>query len=285
MFSNIADYQKLKSNSLKRKEKNEENSTSNSKNLLEKGRIFKFYHKYLLNDVIDTFLALSLAVVITQVVTNLGKVAVGRPRPDFFNRCFPEIDLTDPMQIEDQLNEKTTYQVPIDCSAGENFFVNHTFYDYSEEDYKKLIKSGRRSFPSGHTSNAFTVGTFMALFIWGKTRTFTKFGNKQGWKLFLGITPLLLAAFVGISRLQDNRHHVEDVFAGAIIGVISTYYAYKVYFPSLDNVCCYSSFRQIEWLIENDKEGQLANWRLQNEMRLLRGESIKNSNRVENSQI
>lgn len=37
-------------------------------------------------------------------------------------------------------------------------------------------------------------------------------------KLCIVILPLLVAALVGISRVDDYWHHWQDVFGGAIIG-------------------------------------------------------------------
>jgi membrane-associated phospholipid phosphatase len=38
-------------------------------------------------------------------------------------------------------------------------------------------------------------------------------------KLCIVILPLLVAALVGVSRVDDYWHHWQDVFGGAIIGL------------------------------------------------------------------
>lgn len=38
-------------------------------------------------------------------------------------------------------------------------------------------------------------------------------------KLCIIFLPLLIASLIGISRVDDYRHHWEDVFAGGILGV------------------------------------------------------------------
>ncbi|MEE9465812.1 MAG: phosphatase PAP2 family protein [Candidatus Neomarinimicrobiota bacterium] len=59
------------------------------------------------------------------------------------------------------------------------------------------------SFPSGHTSAAFSVAEVMRVL----------YGNRVG-------TPFYLAAVItGISRIHDNRHFPSDVVAGAGLGV------------------------------------------------------------------
>lgn len=57
-------------------------------------------------------------------------------------------------------------------------------------------------YPSGHTSSAFaTVGVI-----------YQHFGFKAG------IPAFVLASYVGLSRLQENKHYMSDVIAGGILG-------------------------------------------------------------------
>lgn len=61
------------------------------------------------------------------------------------------------------------------------------------------------SFPSGHTSSAFATATVLQ-------------GN-FGWKV--GIPAYAMAAWVGASRMQMQRHYLSDVIAGATIGILA----------------------------------------------------------------
>ena len=63
------------------------------------------------------------------------------------------------------------------------------------------------SFPSGHTSSAFAGAMFIQ--------------NRYGYKF--GIPSLLLASFVGFSRVDAKKHYWEDVVAGATISIVSAY--------------------------------------------------------------
>ena len=45
------------------------------------------------NDLMDGCFSYSLSLLLTAVITEFVKISVGRPRPDFFNRCFPSVDL------------------------------------------------------------------------------------------------------------------------------------------------------------------------------------------------
>ncbi len=61
-----------------------------------------------------------------------------------------------------------------------------------------------QSFPSGHTSNAFALAAVAE--------------RHYGWKL--GVPAYLLAGFVGASRIQQDKHYLSDVVAGATLGYI-----------------------------------------------------------------
>lgn len=62
--------------------------------------------------------------------------------------------------------------------------------------------SDRKSFPSGHTSRAFAAAA--TLF------------NRQG--ADAGIPAMLVASFVGVARVQADKHYWHDVIVGAAIG-------------------------------------------------------------------
>ncbi len=62
----------------------------------------------------------------------------------------------------------------------------------------------RFSFPSGHASATFATATVLQ--------------RHYGWKV--GVPAYGMAAYVGASRLQENRHYMSDVIFGAALGVI-----------------------------------------------------------------
>ena len=61
-----------------------------------------------------------------------------------------------------------------------------------------------RSFPSGHTSHSFTIAAVSQELL--------------GYKV--GILAYAMAAVVGFSRIQDNKHYLSDVIFGAGIGTV-----------------------------------------------------------------
>jgi membrane-associated phospholipid phosphatase len=70
------------------------------------------------------------------------------------------------------------------------------------------------SFPSGHTSTAFTTALLLAFIIRKKFAIY--------------VFPLI-AFLVGYSRVYLAQHFVTDVLAGTIVGIVSSYLALVIY--------------------------------------------------------
>jgi membrane-associated phospholipid phosphatase len=85
--------------------------------------------------------------------------------------------------------------------------------------YSKVFRpdsSGYKSFPSGHTAQAFLAATFFQ----------KEFGGKYPWA---SVGMYTLATGVGISRILNNRHWISDVLAGAGIGMASVELSYLLH--------------------------------------------------------
>ncbi|KAJ6318343.1 hypothetical protein OIU76_013808 [Salix suchowensis] len=151
-------------------------------------------------DLHHSTLGLLFSVLITAVITDAIKCAVGRPRPDFFWRCFP-----DEIELYDRWGNAK-------CHGKESD-----------------IREGHKSFPSGHTSWSFAGLGFLSIYLSGKIKAFDHKGHVA--KLCVVFSPLLAASLVGISRVDDYMHHWQDVFAGGLLGLVVAAFCYSQLFP------------------------------------------------------
>lgn len=125
-------------------------------------------------EIFEAVLCLSLIYGINGCLTSYLKVIVGRPRPDFFERCLPD--------------------------GIKNGHLNCT-------GDKVLVMDGRKSFPSGHSSFSFCSMMFLSLYLAGKLQFFNQNGKGESWKFIVCLLPLVLAATIAISRTCDYHHH------------------------------------------------------------------------------
>lgn len=74
---------------------------------------------------------------------------------------------------------------------------------------------------NGHYCHAGIAGSFAGLgflswYLAGKIKAFDRGGHVA--KLCIVAMPLLLAAMVGVSRVDDYWHHWQDVFTAGVLG-------------------------------------------------------------------
>lgn len=182
-------------------------------------------------------LGLCLTVTLTGFITEFFKKLVGRPRPDFLDRCQPDIlsIIPDPHHF---FSELQTYKI---CTA---------------DTATSRVKDGFKSFPSGHSSMSFAGLTYLAWYLrstlnalvlkWAQS-TYTEYQTapmdestpqqmEEGAidsterhqsetpcvlvlaSVIAPAVPLLAAGYVAASRLMDYRHHPTDVLAGSMLG-------------------------------------------------------------------
>lgn len=116
------------------------------------------------------------ALLLTNGITENTKNVIGRLRPDFLARCSP--------------NQSGV------CTGS-----------------RWVVREGRKSFPSGHTSTVFCA-VLLILYI------LRIHGLSPVFFLLCSVVLLGLGALVGLSRVLDNKHFPTDVLGGAAIGTL-----------------------------------------------------------------
>lgn len=81
---------------------------------------------------------------------------------------------------------------------------------------KRPDSNARNSFPSGHTATAFMGAQFL----------YEEYKDVSPWIGYAGFT---IAAATGYLRIYNHRHYLNDVIAGACVGILSTKLAYWLY--------------------------------------------------------
>ncbi|XP_038990923.1 putative lipid phosphate phosphatase 3, chloroplastic isoform X2 [Hibiscus syriacus] len=151
-------------------------------------------------DLHHAVLGLLFSVLVTAVITESIKNAVGRPRPDFFWRCFPD---------------------------GKMHMINGEMS--SVMAIKMSLRKGIKAFQVDTPLGPFAGLGFLSLYLSGKIKVFDRRGHVA--KLCVVFLPLLVASLVGISRVDDYWHHWQDVFAGGLLGLVVSTFCYLQFFP------------------------------------------------------
>eukprot|EP01023_Acetabularia_acetabulum_P040923 TRINITY_DN3975_c0_g1_i10.p1 TRINITY_DN3975_c0_g1~~TRINITY_DN3975_c0_g1_i10.p1 ORF type:complete len:268 (-),score=47.62 TRINITY_DN3975_c0_g1_i10:1879-2682(-) len=155
--------------------------------------LFKIINKITCDDLQRSIIGLLGSFLITVIITNVYKNFAGRPRPHFFDRCFPDAD---------------------------------GVYNFSGGEPDCEVKDAWRSFPSGHSSETMSGLMFLSLFLFN-------WMDVQGrlWEAVIVITPLFCGGVVAISRVKDYYHHWQDVVAGYLLGSFCAILVYYYFFP------------------------------------------------------
>ncbi|KAL3662593.1 hypothetical protein V7S43_012445 [Phytophthora oleae] len=161
------------------------------------------------HDTRDFLLSLAQSASMSELLTEFTKNLTGRFRPSFYDMCGWQ------------------YQVVWDG-------VTNLCSDPAGE------KEGRKSFPSGHASFAWSTMLVLTLYLLGRSRINCKNrsesairGGRKMLKLVLCFVPSFVAAWVATTRSIDNWHHYSDILAGSIIGVVSACVAYSYNYGSV----------------------------------------------------
>ena len=154
-------------------------------------------------------LGLLISVSLTSFLTHCIKNAIGRPRPDLIDRCQPA--------------KGTPYDKFIGLEACTQTNIG-------------MLNDGWRSFPSGHSSFAFSGLGYLSLFLAGQLHVFRPRADLA--RALVAFLPSLGALLIALSRVADYRHGPWDVTVGGLLGLVVSIFSYRRYFPSLWSRTC-----------------------------------------------
>lgn len=153
-------------------------------------------------------LVATLAIPLNGVLTDIIKLLVGRPRPDFVYRCWPGGVVPE--------------------HAFDNEYLNCT-------GNPEVVIEGRKSFPSGHSSFSFSAWGFVFFYLSGKLGTFHCTRPSSSWRLLLPLVFLVVPMAIAISRTADYHHHWQDVVVGSALGFSVIWMVYRQHYPPLSS--------------------------------------------------
>lgn len=155
---------------------------------------------------------------VTNLITNLVKVLVGRLRPNFYAFC-----------------DYKGYRTSFETGNFTEYFENTVPGRIGDIRFCRLEENDAHfSFPSGHTSLTLCGLTFIVLFL-GNISHQIRFPNvvvRNAVLFTIIFLPFIVGVLMAASRVIDYKHTVEDTAWGAIIGIFSCvmgYYAHALH--------------------------------------------------------
>ncbi|XP_042560811.1 phospholipid phosphatase 3-like [Clupea harengus] len=148
---------------------------------------------------------------VSQSLTNMAKLSVGRLRPHFLQACG------------------VSYAM-LNCTMG-------TYVTTVTCKHPDLDEEARKSFFSGHASFAMYTMLYLAFYLQARL-------SWRGARLLRPLIQFLLvmlAIYTGLSRISDYRHHPTDVLTGLIQGALTAYWVAFYISTMFKNTQCGSS--------------------------------------------
>jgi len=137
---------------------------------------------------------------VNQLLTDTTKYTIGRLRPHFLEVCNPDI------KESCGKFDSPVYISEYTCIGQSNV---------SKTDLEERMHDMRLSFVSGHASLSAYSMWFSILYL--QKRMVTR--NFRLVKPLIQVGCGMCALFTCLSRISDNKHHPEDVFFGALLGL------------------------------------------------------------------
>ncbi|KAK6072731.1 PAP2 superfamily protein [Seiridium cupressi] len=171
-------------------------------------------------DVNNATIGLLYGLISAAVFQVFLKWLIGGLRPHFLAVCKPDISLAS--------NNPGVVGAGYNAAGFTNVYYTREICtgDINE------IDDSLESFPSGHTTAAFAGFVYLYLYLNAKLKVFANY-HPAMWKLIAIYAPLLGATLIGGALTIDEYHNWYDIIAGAIIGTVMAFSAYRMTYASI----------------------------------------------------
>jgi len=142
---------------------------------------------------------------VNQLLTDTTKFTIGRLRPHFIEVCNPNIHFGEETC---GTPDSPVYIKTYVCRGQENTTA-------SKAEIDERLHDMRLSFVSGHASLSAYSMWFSIVYLQRRMGT----RNYRLVKPLIQVGCALFAVFTSLTRVSDFKHHPEDVFCGALLGV------------------------------------------------------------------
>jgi len=177
-------------------------------------------------DVNNAVLGLLYSLINAAVFQVFLKWLIGGLRPHFLAVCNPDVTLP-PTASAGASNDGIEFTKNGASGFGYLMFTRAVCRG-NEDD----INDSLESFPSGHSTAAFAGFVFLFLYFNAKLKLWSNY-HPAFWKMILVYAPLLGATLIAGSLTIDEFHHWYDVLAGATIGTIMAFGAYRMVYAAI----------------------------------------------------
>lgn len=171
-------------------------------------------------DVNNAIIGLLYSLITAAVFQVFVKWLIGGLRPHFLAVCQPDVSLA--------TNGPSVEGSPYNAAGFNQIYYTR---EICTGDIEK-INDSLESMPSGHTTAAFAGFVYLYLYLNAKLKVFSNY-HPAMWKLVAIYAPILGACLIGGALTIDEFHNWYDVFAGAVIGTVMAFSAYRMTYAAI----------------------------------------------------
>ncbi|KAI0155534.1 phosphatidic acid phosphatase type 2/haloperoxidase [Pestalotiopsis sp. NC0098] len=171
-------------------------------------------------DLNNAVIGLLYSLITAAVFQVFLKWLIGGLRPHFLDVCKPDLSLAS--------NAAGAVGAGYNAAGYKSLYYTREICTGDIDE----IDDSLESFPSGHTTAAFAGFVYLYLYLNAKLKVFSNY-HPAMWKLIAIYAPILGAVLIGGALTIDEFHNWYDIIAGAIIGTVMAFSAYRMVYAAI----------------------------------------------------